>query len=179
MDNSNQTQRELPQPWLDRNWADWQPKGQPLDTLSDLRHFPTTLIEILQHVETALLVKRLSGKWSIQEHVGHLLAIESLWIARLDDFVLKHDVLRPWNGHNNDVEQARFNEQNMKVMLRDLLEIRSSMVDFSTELIQDGREYKVWHQRLNRHFTLGDQLAFIQEHDRHHLQIIRHLIANS
>jgi uncharacterized damage-inducible protein DinB len=177
MDNSNQMQRELPQPWLDRNWVDWHQTVHSESVLAELRQFPSILIDLLQHVDPTMLVNKKADKWSIQEHVGHLLAVESLWIARLDDFVLNHDFLRPWNGHNNDVEQARFNEQKLKVILRDFLEIRTSMLDFSEDLIQDGREYKVWHQRLNRDFTLCDQLAFIHEHDKHHLQIIQHLIA--
>jgi uncharacterized damage-inducible protein DinB len=114
----------------------------------------------------------------VQEHVGHLLAMESLWIARIDDFVMGSDVLRPWNGHNNDVRMARFNDQKMGALLRDFRDTRSAIVEFSAELIDQRIGRLVLNERLDRRFSLYDHLAFIAEHDAHHLACIQFLIAS-
>ena len=43
--------------------------------------------EILRKGKTDMLVGEPQEKWSAQEHAGHLLDLEPLWMARVDDFL--------------------------------------------------------------------------------------------
>ncbi len=170
---------ELPvTPWLERDWRIWQP-SIPLESVCDaLMAFPQRLSDTVMACDASKWTAQTGEAWSVQEHVGHLLAMESLWIARIDDFVMGSDVLRPWNGHNNDVRMARFNDQKMGALLRDFKDTRSAIVEFSAELIDQRIGRLVLNERLDRRFSLYDHLAFIAEHDAHHLACIQFLIAS-
>jgi uncharacterized damage-inducible protein DinB len=167
---------KLPIPWMERDWSRWSQSVESHLLLDRLNDFPHVVADLILHLDQKELQKRDEKAWSIQEHVGHLLAMESLWIARLDDFVLNRSVLRPWNGHNNDVRAAQFNQQKIKAMCRDFVEVRSAMVTFTKDLMQTGQSFVAFHEGQNRDFSLNDQVAFIAEHDAHHLQIIQYLI---
>jgi hypothetical protein len=51
------------------------------------------LEEILRKVTTDVLIGKPQEKWSAQEHAGHLLDLEPLWMARVDDFLTERDTL--------------------------------------------------------------------------------------
>ena len=167
---------KMPAPWMERDWSRWSQSVQSHALLDQLNDFPRAITALTIHLEPKVLLQTNEKAWSIQEHVGHLLAMESLWIARLDDFVLNRSILRPWNGHNSDVRAAQFNQQKMKALCRDFAEVRTAMVTFTKELMQTGQSFVAFNERQNRDFSLNDQVAFIAEHDAHHLQIIQYLI---
>jgi uncharacterized damage-inducible protein DinB len=167
--------KQMPQPWLERDWHLWKSTDDTETILEALGRFPESLKEHIDLLDSTIWIKQADGKWSIQEHVGHLLAMESLWIARIDDFVMGHEFLRPWNGNNNDVLLAQFNVQKMRALLRDFDDTRSRIVNFLTEILPDYKNSTVRHERLNRAFSLHDQISFMHEHDCHHLQIIQFL----
>lgn len=76
--------------------------------------------DLIREVSVHKLTTKPDHKWSVNEHIGHLLTMESLWIARLDDFVLGRETLRPWNGNNSDTEAGAFNRQRAAKILEDL-----------------------------------------------------------
>ena len=52
-----------------------------------LRGTPARLEETLRGRAREILTAKPQGKWSAQEHAGHLLDLESLWLARLKDYL--------------------------------------------------------------------------------------------
>jgi hypothetical protein len=50
-----------------------------------LRGTPARLEEILHDVSRDVLIRKPANKWSVQEHAGHLLDLESVWAERVDD----------------------------------------------------------------------------------------------
>ena len=54
---------------------------------------------------------RAEGKWSAQEHVGHLLELEPLWMARVDDYVAGRDELSVADLSNRSTFEARYNDR--------------------------------------------------------------------
>ena len=72
-----------------------------------------TLKNLISNISEDKAELKPDQKWSVKEHVGHLLTIESLWIARLDDFAMGKATLRPWNGTNADTEAGEFNKQRL------------------------------------------------------------------
>jgi hypothetical protein len=162
--------------WLAKDWTNWKYDLSTNTLFSLLRDYPEKLEALLSTHARETFTIQFDDRWSVQEHVGHLLAMESLWIARLDDFVLGHTVFRPWNGHNNDVRLARFNEQTMRSILRDFKTTRLAFVEFSEEIMGRGMAQTVLLERLGRHFSFSDHLAFIAEHDAHHFHTIQTLL---
>jgi len=58
-----------------------------------LRDTPARLEDAVHGRSHANLRKKAQGKWSAQEHAGHLLDLEPLWLARVEDYVLASDEL--------------------------------------------------------------------------------------
>src|ERR1700724_3822571 len=52
-----------------------------------LRGTPARLEEILRGRSHRILIGKQRDKWSAQEHAGHLLDLEPLWLARVNDYV--------------------------------------------------------------------------------------------
>ena len=59
-----------------------------------LRGTPSRLEEILRSVSRDVLLRKPANKWSAQEHAGHLLDLEPLWMVRVDDF-LRREIHSP------------------------------------------------------------------------------------
>lgn len=60
-----------------------------------LRGTALRLEERVSDLEPAAATRRNDSSWSIQEHVGHLLDLESLWADRLQDLAEGRPRLRP------------------------------------------------------------------------------------
>jgi len=58
-----------------------------------LRGTPARLEETLHGRSREILTSKIGEKWSAQEHAGHLLDLEPLWLARVNDYVAASDQL--------------------------------------------------------------------------------------
>lgn len=143
------------------------------ELIAEFEQFPELLSTTIKDLDSERLLHKPNGKWSIQEHAGHLLAIESLWIARLDDFMLKHEVLRPWNGTNEETDQAQFNLQKLHRILSDFEQIRSGHSRMIKLSEQQLKEVKCLHPRTQMVVSFEDHLKMMVHHDKQHLQIIK------
>src|ERR1700677_2531697 len=72
--------------WFERKFEFTFPAELHPNLCARLRGTPARLEEIVRGAVRKLLVDKPGGKWSAQEHAGHLLDLEPLWMARLDDF---------------------------------------------------------------------------------------------
>jgi hypothetical protein len=63
----------------------------PLELLPNLRArlrgTPARLEDALRGRSHKILIQKAQEKWSAQEHAGHLLDLEPLWLARVGDYV--------------------------------------------------------------------------------------------
>jgi hypothetical protein len=62
--------------------------------LERLRGTPARLEKKLRSIDDAIRTRRVGDSWSSQEHAGHLLDLDELHIARLDDYERGAAVLR-------------------------------------------------------------------------------------
>lgn len=160
--------------WIDRQWTFDDSAKTYAQNIFILSATADQIKSMIVNRATEQLRHKPGGKWSIHEHAGHLLTIESLWIARLDDFVMKSETLRSWNENNTDTDAANFNEQRIVKILQDFTDIRKVHTEMLQEMEASATSLTCCHTRLGRTFTLADHVYFMTEHDLHHLQIIRH-----
>ena len=75
--------------WFERKFDFTFPVEQYPNVCVRLSGTPARLEEMLRKVTTKahVLVAKPQKKWSAQEHAGHLLDLEPLWMARVDDFL--------------------------------------------------------------------------------------------
>jgi hypothetical protein len=145
--------------------------------LDQLIIFPTTLKDVIEKIDSKLLLDRPQQKWSIQTHVGHLLTMESLWIGRLDDFFLQRSTLRAWNGTNADTESAGFDDQNLQQILEDFQSIRNAHVNMVSKNLEVLMTRECYHERSSKTISFLDHLHWITQHDHEHLKIINDRIS--
>jgi uncharacterized damage-inducible protein DinB len=136
---------------------------------------PARLEELTSRVAKEALARKPEGKWSIQENAGHLLDLEPLWSARIDDFLAGRETLSAADLTNRKTHEARHNERALAEILRGFRDARMALV--ARLRGQDPALFArtALHPRLKAPMRLVDHLYFVAEHDDHHLARIAEL----
>ena len=135
------------------------------------------LEEMLRGVHREVLVrKRAADKWSAQEHAGHLLDLEPLWLARVADFAAGGAELTAADLSNRKTHEAGHNAQALERILAEFRSARLGLVNRVQEFQPDVFARSMLHPRLKQPMRLVDHLYFAAEHDDHHLAIIWEMI---
>jgi hypothetical protein len=143
-----------------------------------LRGTPARLEEILQ-IPRELLVRRQGDKWSIQEHAGHLLDLEPLWSARVDDYSTDKAELTSADLSNRKTHEAGHNDRPVSEILAGFRKSRMGLLNRVEQLDSKLLAHTMLHPRLKKPMRLVDHLYFVAEHDDHHLARIWELKAVS
>jgi uncharacterized damage-inducible protein DinB len=137
---------------------------------------PARIEEILRGATPSNRVKKEQGKWSAQEHAGHLLDLESLWAARVDDFIKGGTELTAADLQNRKTEEANHNARPVEAILSDFRRARLELVNRVNEIEPAMFARTMIHPRLKKPMRLVDHLYFVAEHDDHHLAHILELV---
>lgn len=163
-------------PWFGRKFHFTFPAEQYPNVCVRLWGTPARLEEILRKVTTDVLIGKPQEKWSAQEHVGHLLDLEPLWMARVDDFLANRDTLAVADLSNRKTHEANHNAQQLAEILAGFRKARLCLVERLGTLEADVLGRTILHPRLKQPMRLVDHLYFVAEHDDHHLAKIWELI---
>ncbi len=159
-------------PWFGRRFA-FAMAIEQYPTLSiRLRGAPARLEELIRDVPHARLTRQTGGKWSPQEHAGHLLDLESLWLARVEDFRSDRDTLTVADLSNRKTDEANHNGRNIVDIVNAFRAARVPLVDYVDTFTPDLLARSRLHPRLQQPMRLVDHLYFVAEHDDHHLATI-------
>jgi len=162
--------------WFDRKFTFAFPVEQFPNVCIRLRGAPARLEEILQPCPRDLLITRSEGKWSAQEHAGHLLDLEPLWTSRIDDFLNSTQVLSAADLTNRKTDDANHNAQPLSAILSGFRSARLQLVDRVEKFPVELFSRSILHPRLKQPMRLVDHLYFVAEHDDHHLARIWELV---
>jgi hypothetical protein len=122
-----------------------------------------------------VLTHKPDGRWSIQEHAGHLLDLEPLGEQRLDDFENGVAVLRAADLENRRTHEARHNDRNINELTADFRRARTSILRRLEKMSRDELARTALHPRLKQPMSVVDWCFFVAEHDDHHLNTIAEL----
>lgn len=163
--------------WFDRKFDFSFPVELYPDLCVRLRGTPVRLEEMVPGVpaERMILVPG-EGKWSAQEHIGHLLELETLWMKRVEDFVGGSNQLSVADLSNRSTFEARYNSRALGEVLASFRAARMAMAKRLEGVNADLFEAALLHPRLKTPMRLVDHLFFVAEHDDHHLAIIWEMI---
>jgi len=162
--------------WFERTFEFTFPIDQSPNLCIRLRGTPARLDEIVRSVPRDVLIRKPGDKWSAQEHAGHLLDLEPLWAARVDDFVAGGDTLTAADLRNRKTDEANHNARDVGEILAAFRAARRRLLDRVGALPSDAFARSMLHPRLKQPMRLVDHLFFAAEHDDHHLAIIWELI---
>ena len=164
--------------WFERKFEFTFPAEQYPSVCVRLRGTPARIEEMLRGVSRDLLVAKPANKWSAQEQAGHLLDLEPLWMARVDDFLADGDELIAADLTNRKTHEANHNSRELREILAEFRGARLDLIDrvgtFQPALFARSK----LHPRLKQPMRLVDHLYFVAEHDDHHLAKIWELINN-
>jgi uncharacterized damage-inducible protein DinB len=162
--------------WFERKFEFSFPPEQYPNVCARLRGTPARLEEIVRGVSREVMIKKPGGKWSAQEHAGHLLDLEPLWIARVEDFLADGQTLTVADLSNRKTDEANHNERQLKELLAAFRAARLRLVDRVEKFQPSVFARSMLHPRLKQPMRLVDHLYFVAEHDDHHLARIWELL---
>ena len=162
--------------WLERTFEFRCSLEQYPNLSVRLRRTPARLEEIVRGVPRDVLIRKAGDKWSAQEHAGHLLDLEPLWVARVDDFAAGGDTLTAADLRNRKTDEANHNTRDVGEILVEFRAARRRLLDRVSALPSDAFGRSMLHPRLKQPMRLVDHLFFAAEHDDHHLAVIAELI---
>jgi uncharacterized damage-inducible protein DinB len=164
--------------WFDRTFEFTFPLELLPNLQARLRGTPARLEEVLRGQPGSSLVEKPEGKWSAQEHAGHLLDLESLWLARVGDYATASGQLTPADLKNRKTHEANHNARALEEILNDFRAARKKLLESVDRLDSSSFTRAIPHPRLKTPMRLVDHLYFAAEHDDHHLARIWELLTS-
>jgi uncharacterized damage-inducible protein DinB len=162
--------------WFDRKFEFTFPLEQFPNLCARLRGTPARLEEMFRGSGRDVRVRKPEGKWSAQEHAGHLLDLESLWAWRVEDFVSGKSELTAADLSNRKTDGANHNARPLEDILAAFRKERVRLVDRVAEIDPASVSRTILHPRLKQPMRLVDHLYFAAEHDDHHMARIWELL---
>lgn len=163
--------------WFDKKFTFNLNQDDFQSILSKLRETSERIAELVKPVSEEVLVKKIEENWSVKENIGHLVDLEELHSGRIDDFIEGKDTLRPADLKNKKTSESAHNEKDINSLLNEFSIVREHFVKRLTELDDSTLNKNSIHPRLNLLMRPIDMAQFVLEHDEHHLQTIKELVA--
>lgn len=164
--------------WFERQFDFTFPVEQRPNLCARLRGTPARLEESVHGLPCYVLVRQPqeNEKWSAQEHAGHLLDLETLWRARVEDYLCEASQLTVADLSNRATFEANHNQRSIDEILAEFRSARSLLTNTVEKLDSAVFARILLHPRLKTPMRLVDHLHFVAEHDDHHLATIWELI---
>jgi len=163
--------------WFERKFEFTFPVELHPNVCARLRGTPARLEEALRGSSREFLIRKSQGKWSAQEHAGHLLDLEALWLARVEDYVAGSEQLTVADLRNRKTDEANYNARPLEQILTEFRGARERLLKRVGELEAALFARAIPHPRLKTPMRLVDHLYFVAEHDDHHLARIWELVS--
>src|ERR1700676_3896330 len=120
--------------WVERKFEFSLPVELHPNLCARLRGTPARLEEALRGRSHEVLIRKAQGKWSAQEHAGHLLDVEALWLARVEDYVAGSEQLTVADLRNRKTDEADHNAHPLEKILTEFRSARERLLKSVEEL---------------------------------------------
>jgi uncharacterized damage-inducible protein DinB len=162
--------------WFERKFALGLPVWMFPNVVERLRGTPARAEELLRGVAAETLTRRDGGRWSAQEHLGHLLDLGRLDSARVRDFTEGRAVLTAADLKNTRTHEANHNARMLGELLAEFRADRRELVRRLEEFDAETAARTALHPRLGQPMSVTDWAYFVAEHDDHHLAAVTELL---
>lgn len=158
--------------WFNRVFNVGAPKGMLPFYLERLHGTIARLEKKVEGVSEEVLSKRLDGKWSVKENIGHLAEVDQIAGRRITEMVSGISPMSP-----AVFEPGSYHEWQISKVLEYFSENRFRNIRRYAELTSDELEKSSEHPRLKVRMTPVDLALFDAEHDDHHLVRINEILS--
>ena len=164
-------------PWVLRRFNfDFDANLHP-ELIERLRGAPARLDDRVRGLpDSVRTLQPREGKWSIQEHAGHLGDLESLWAGRVEAFLSGAAELGAADMTNRKTTEADHNAVGIDGVLAAFSRERAQLVAKLDNLDPSDFSRVSMHPRLGQPMRLVDMLLFLAEHDDYHMATITELL---
>jgi hypothetical protein len=162
--------------WTDRKFNHDLPEGWMYNVLERLHGALPRIMALVSELNDEQLSRKPGNSWSIKEHIGHLSDLEELHEGRIEDFILRKEVLRAADMSNQKTEDASHNQKSMQQLLREFRIKRSNLIGRLEKLDNQAQHFRSLHPRVKIMMKPVDMAYFTAEHDDHHLATIREIV---
>ncbi|MFN0158280.1 MAG: DinB family protein [Bacteroidota bacterium] len=162
--------------WVERSFKFDLPLAMFPGVVERLRGTPARLADRLGGLPEDIRRQRSGDGWSIQEHAGHLLELESLWSERIKEFANGVHVLRAADMSNRKTTEAGYNNKLIADILLSFKNARLEMIAVLEALDEEAIRRTAMHPRLMQPMNVLDFAFFVAEHDDHHLVKITEIL---
>ena len=162
--------------WTERTFTFDFPEGWIFNIMERLRGTHPRLVAMTNHLTLERLILKPGGKWSIKEHIGHLIDLEDLHEGRIDDFLARKEILRAADMSNLKTEAAAHNDADLHRLLNHFSSRRDQLINRLENLDDDTQLFSSIHPRLQKPMRPVDMAYFTAEHDDHHITTISEII---
>jgi uncharacterized damage-inducible protein DinB len=154
--------------WFDRTFHYDFPVEMIYVILERLRGTAPRIEEKVRGLSPEVLTRREGERWSIQEHVGHLVDLDELHYARLDDYESGLPALRPADLKNLRTHNANYNARDLGEVLAEFRRERERFIARLERWDAARLAQSAMHPRLQQPMRVVDMAFFVAEHDDHH-----------
>lgn len=162
--------------WFDRTFDFDFGEDQYQPLLVRLENGPVQYSQAVSSIPEEVLHLKPDGKWSVKEHIGHLLVLEPLWLSRFKEISNGAVHMSPADLNNTATDEAFFNDLPLKILTDRFHMTRRETIHFLNSLSPEAFSKSSIHPRLQKPMRIIDLMYFVAEHDDHHLQAIHYII---
>ena len=162
--------------WVDRKFNLGIPEGWLPNVITRLSGVTIRLKDLTSNLSEESLSLQLNERWSIKEHIGHLIDLEDLHIGRITDFVNRKQTLRAADMSNKRTYSANHNEKPISNLIYEFDSKRNFLISTLKNLDDETQYFDSIHPRLNVPMKLVDMAFFTAEHDEHHITSIYEIL---
>lgn len=166
------------QPWIEHKFNLGIDIGWAPNIMVRIRDCHVRLSHHCNGLTDHQLSERPKDKWSIKEHLGHLIDLEELWIDRLLQFEQFVPELIHADMSNQKTEHANHNEVSIGNLLTKFHNERTKLIATFDRLSEAVQKHSALHPRIKMQMKPVDLLFFVAEHDGHHIASIVNLKNN-
>lgn len=132
--------------------------------------------ELIAGISENKLSTRPDGKWSVKDHLGHLVDLQPLDEQRLHEFLARTPTLSAADINNRATERGNHRQTPVAQILTQLHAGREELVRKLDALTAEEVGISAVHPRLQKRMRVLDWVYFVAEHDDHHLAKARRAI---
>jgi len=157
--------------------------GRPLDELPVLleriRGTSARIYALLARQPAENLLLQVQGKWSVVEHVGHLITLQDRFDGRADDFEQRRTRLCDIDLRDQQTVVQGQRSRSVGDVLEEFRLKRNYFAERVERLGHASWEHVAYHPCQNKRMRAVDMLLWIAEHDDHHLASMRAILPTS
>jgi uncharacterized damage-inducible protein DinB len=166
-----------PPRWTSRTFPGGMPAAFAPNVWARLAGTPARLDAAARFASDLKLASALATGWSIADQFGHLGDLEPLWLGRLDDYDAGETTLRAADITNRATTLAGHGASSLIDLARRFAVRRRELLARTSVMSPAEWERSSLHPRLLTPMRVIDFMAFVAEHDDHHLAEIAWLMS--